>query len=192
VTLLAAALGVFGPAQSASAAERPTVSTGPYVSVGYAYAGYETRCNGDGCDRRANGVRAAAGWTFLESFSVEALYLHAGDFTASDVSSNGTPFHGHAKLDVYGAALRYDYFLLERFSVGAHVGAVGAKADFTPGPAPAIAGGKTTAQFLGGLSAAWHITRALSFELGWDHTRAKMNRYNGDVDVGSINVRFGF
>jgi hypothetical protein len=46
------------------------------------------------------------------------------------------------------------------FVLGDRAGAASVKADFYPGPAPAVAGGKTTAQFLGGVYATYQISAA--------------------------------
>jgi hypothetical protein len=165
---------------------------GPYVAAGYAYSGYQTRCNGDACDRRDGGVRAAAGWAFAKHWSAEALYLDAGHFVASDVTSAGTPFHGRANLRAWGGTVGFAWPLGTAFTLGARVGAASVKANFQPGPAPAIAGGKTTTQFLGGLSATWRFSGAWSARLDWDHTRGRMNRFNGDVDTASVGIQFGF
>lgn len=166
--------------------------TGPYVAAGYGTTGYETRCQGDACDRRDSGFRAAAGWQLARNWSLEAIYLNPGTFVASDVTAAGTPFHGRAHVRVTGATVGYSYTFGNAFSLGARAGAASVRAEFTPGPAPAVAGGKTTAQFLGGLDAIWHFSPAWSARLDWDHTRAKMNRYDGDVNALSVGVQFGF
>jgi hypothetical protein len=182
----AVAISLLAMASPACAAE------GPYVAAGYAYSGYQTRCDGGACDRRDGGVRAAVGWLFAPHWSIEALYLDAGHFVASDLTAAGTPFHGRAKLSAWGGTLGYDWPLGAKFTVGVRIGMASVKADFTPGPAPAIAGGKTTAQFLGGLSATWHLSSAWSARLDWDHTRGRMNRFNGDVDTASVGIQYGF
>jgi Outer membrane protein beta-barrel domain len=166
--------------------------TGPYAAAGYGITGYETRCQGDACDRRDSGFRAAAGWQLARNWSLEAIYLDPGTFVASDVTAVGTPFHGRAHVSVFGANVGYSYPFGGVFSLGARAGAASVRAEFTPGPAPAIAGGKTRAQFLGGLYATWHFSPAWSARLDWDHTRAKMNRYDGDVNALIVGVQFGF
>ncbi len=165
---------------------------GPYLAAGYGVTGYETRCNGDGCDRRDSGFRVAAGWGFATSWSAEALYLKEGVFVASDITAAGTPFHGDAHVRAFGATLGYSYPISRAFSIGARAGAASVKADFTPGPAPAISGGKSTTQFLGGLNATWHFSSAWSARLDWDHSRARMNRFDGDINMVSAGVQFGF
>ena len=186
--VLASGVAVFGiTAPPAAQAE-----DGPYVAAGYGITGYETRCNGDACDRRDSGFRAALGWQLAPAWSVEAIYLNPGAFVASDVTPDGVPFHGRAHVRAIGANLGYDYTFGGAFSLGARAGMASVKADFTPGPAPAIAGGHTTAQFLGGLNATWHFLPSWSARLDWDHTRARMNRYDGDVNALSVGVQFGF
>jgi hypothetical protein len=165
---------------------------GPYLAAGYGTTGYQTRCNGNACDRRDNGFRLAAGWAFARSWSAETIYLNEGAFVASDVTSGGTPFHGDAHVHAFGATLGYSYPISSAFSIGARAGIASVKADFTPGPAPAISGGKTTAQFLGGLNATWHFSTAWSARFDWDHSRARMNRFDGDINMVSAGVQFGF
>ena len=118
---------------------------GPYVAAGYAYTGYQTRCDGGACERRAGGFRVATGWGFARHWSLEALYLEAGHFVASDVTAAGTPFRGRADLSAWGGTFGYEYPLGAGVTVGVRLGGASVKADFKPGPAPAIAGGKTTA-----------------------------------------------
>jgi hypothetical protein len=167
-------------------------ASGPYVAASYAYTGYQTRCDGGACDRRDNGFRAAVGWSFASHWSVEAIYLDAGHFVASDLTAVGTAFQGRANLTAWGATVGYEWPLGAAFTVGARLGAAAVKAEFKPGPAPAIAGGKTTTQFLGGLTATWHLSRAWSARVDWDHTRGRMNRFNGNVDAASIGLQYGF
>jgi hypothetical protein len=165
---------------------------GPYVAASYAYSGFQTRCDGGACDRRDSGVRAAVGWAPAPHWSVEALYLDAGRFVASDVTAAGTPFDGRARLRAWGGTLGYAWPLGAKFTVGARAGMASVTADFEPGPAPAIAGGRTTAQFIGGLSMSWRLSTAWSARLDWDHTRGRMNRFDGDVDAASVGIQFGF
>jgi hypothetical protein len=173
-------------------ATSPAHADGPYVSAGFsALTGYRTRCNG-ACDHTDDGFRVAAGWTFLKNFSVEAIYMDAGNFLVSDITSGGTPFRGRAKVTLGGGTLGYQYFIGDKLSFGARAGAAAVKADFTPGPAPAIAGSKTTTQFLGGLDAKWQFTSWCAAHLDWDHSRARMNRYDGDINALTLGVQFGF
>ena len=165
---------------------------GPYLTAGYGITAYETRCNGDGCDRRDSGFRTAAGWQLGKHWSAEASYFSDGRFVASDSTSTGVPFHGNAHVHGSGATIGYDLPIVQGLSFGGRVGAAAVKAEFTPGPAPAIGGGRTTAQLLTGLNARWRFTDAWSLRLDWDHTRAKMNRYDGDVNMLSVGVQFGF
>jgi Outer membrane protein beta-barrel domain len=168
-------------------------SDGPYVAADYGYSGYETTCAGSArCDRRGSGFRVAAGWAFAQHWSVEALYLDAGRFDASGTTSGGSIFYGRTRLTAAGATVGYDWLLGNTFSIGPRAGVAAVKADFTPGPAPAIGGGATTAQFFGGAAAAWRISDAWCLHLDWDHTRARMNRFYGDVNVASVGVQFGF
>ena len=183
---VAAAIPLLAMASLAHAAD------GPYIAAGYAYSGYQTRCNGDGCDRHDSGFRTAVGWGFAKHWSVEALYLDAGHFIASDVTAAGVPFHGRTNVRAWGGTVGFAWPLGAALALGARVGAASVKADFQPGPAPAIAGGMTTTQFLGGLSATWRFSGAWSARLDWDHTRARMNRFNGDVDTASVGIQFGF
>jgi hypothetical protein len=179
-------------ALSLLAAVPARAADGPYVSAGYAVlTDYRTRCNG-ACDHTDDGFRVAVGWNFFKNFSVEALYLDAGHFVVSDITSGGTPFQGNAKVTLGGATLGYQYPIGAHFALGARVGAAAVKAEFTPGPAPAIAGGKTTTQFLGGLGASWQFTNWCSARLDWDHSRARMNRYDGDINALTLGVQFGF
>ena len=90
------------------------------------------------------------------------------------------------------ATLGYDWVFGGAFTLGPRAGIAAVKANFTPGPPPAVPGGATTTQFLGGAAAAWRITDAWSLHLDWDHTRARMNRFDGDVNVASLGVQFGF
>jgi Outer membrane protein beta-barrel domain len=166
---------------------------GPYATAGYSYSGYETTCDGSvSCDRRSSGFRLAAGWAFAAHWSVEALYLDAGRFDASGATSAGSIFSGRAKLTATGATVGYDWSLGNALSIGPRVGIAAVKADFSPGPAPAIGGGATTAQFFGGAAAVWRLSQAWSLRLDWDHTRARMNRFNGDVNVATVGIQFGF
>jgi hypothetical protein len=166
---------------------------GPYAAAAYSYSGYETDCDGSvSCDRRSSGFRLAAGWRFAGNWTAEALYLDAGHFDASAATSAGTIFYGRARLTAAGATLGYDWRLGTDFTVGPRAGLTAVRANFSPGAAPAIAGGATTAQFLGGAAAAWRISDAWSLRLDWDHTRGRMNRFNGDVNAASLGVQFGF
>jgi hypothetical protein len=174
-----------------AAATAAQAAGGPYVAAGYGYSGYQTRCEGF-CDRRDSGLRVAMGWRLTSSWSIEALYLNPGSFEASDMTAAGIPFYGRAHVRAIGGDVGYDHWFGSAFSVGARAGLASVKADFTPGPLPAISGGKTTAQFLGGLNATWHFSSAWSARLDWDHTRARMNRYSGDVNMVSLGVQFGF
>jgi hypothetical protein len=181
----AAALSLSGLAAHAS--------NGPYVAADYSYSGYETTCAGAAsCDRRSSGFRLAAGWAFAQHWSVEALYLDAGRFDASGTTSDGSIFYGRTKLTAAGATVGYDWLLGNSLSVGPRAGIAAVKADFSPGPAPALGGSATTAQFFGGAAAAWRISNAWSLHLDWDHTRARMNRFYGDVNLASVGVQFGF
>ena len=166
---------------------------GPYISAAYSYSGYETRCDGSAsCERRSSGFRVAGGWAFSPHWTVEALYLDAGRFDASGATSEGTIFSGRAKISAVGATLGYDWVFGGAFTLGPRAGIAAVKANFTPGPPPAVPGGATPTQFLGGAAAAWRITDAWSLHLDWDHTRARMNRFDGDVNVASLGVQFGF
>jgi len=165
---------------------------GPYVAVGYGLTGFETRCDGGACDRRDSGYRLAAGWGFAQRWSVEVVYLDAGQFIASDRTADGTSFQGHAEVSATGLTLGYALPLGEKFSVGARLGASSVKADFHPGPAPAISGGKTETQFLGGLSGTWQMAPAWTLRLDWDHTKGRMNRFDGDVNVVALGLQYGF
>jgi hypothetical protein len=168
-------------------------SDGPYIAAGYSYGGYETTCDGSvSCDRRSSGFRLAAGWAFADHWSVEALYLDAGRFDASGATSDGSIFYGRTKLTAAAATLGYDWSLGNALSIGPRAGIAAVKADFSPGPVPAISGGATTAQFFGGGAAAWRISDAWSLHFDWDHTRARMNRFNGDVNEASVGIQFGF
>jgi hypothetical protein len=168
-------------------------SDGPYVAAGYSYSGYETTCDGSvSCDRRSSGFRLAAGWAFAGNWTVEAMYLDAGRFDASGATSDGSIFYGRTKLTAAGATLGYDWSLGNALKIGPRAGIAAVRADFSAGPAPAISGGATTAQFVGGAAAAWRISDAWSLQLDWDHTRARMNRFNGDVNIASIGIQFGF
>jgi hypothetical protein len=173
-------------------APRAYGADGPYVAAGYSYTGYETRCNGGACDRRDSGYRAAVGWHFAKFWSIEAIHLDAGRFVASDVTASGTPFHGNAKVRASGGTVGYEYPIGTAFTIAARVGAAAVTADFEPGPAPAIRGGKSTTQFFGGLTGTYHFSNAWSVRLDWDHTRGRMNRYDGDVNGASVGIQFGF
>jgi hypothetical protein len=188
----AAALRAAAVVSLLAAASLAQGADGPYVAAGYAYTAYQTRCDGGACDRRDGGFRVATGWGFAKHWSVEAVYLDAGHFVASDVTAAGTPFRGRADLSAWGGTLSYEYPLGTAVTLGVRLGGASVKADFKPGPAPAIAGGKTTPQFLGGLSATWRFSHAWSARLDWDHTRGRMNRFNGDVDAASIGLQYSF
>jgi hypothetical protein len=186
---IACALGLlpaFALAQGAN------VTSGPYAALGASATGFQTRCTGGACDRRAAGVRLAAGWDFASRWSVEALYLDAGRFTASDLTAGGVPFRGRADVSGFGATVGYGFPLGNAFTITAHIGFASVKADFKPGPPPAIAGGKTTTQFLGGLSGTWRLSRSWSARFDWDHTRGRMNRFNGDIDAATVGFQYGF
>lgn len=166
---------------------------GPFVAADYTYGAFDTTCDGSAsCDRRSSGFRLAAGWQFAEHWSVEALYLDAGRFDASGATADGSTFSGRTKVTAAGAAAGYDWLFGNAFSIGPRVGLAAVKANFSPGAAPAIGGGETTTQFIGGAAAAWHISDAWNLNLHWDHTRARMNRFDGDVNVASVGIQFGF
>src|SRR5882757_2737209 len=95
-------VAAFAAVGSLLLAHAPTAGAadGPYASAGYAFTDYRTRCNG-ACDRTDQGFRVAAGWGFLESFAVEAVYLDAGRFIASDITAGAAPFKGSAKVTLW-------------------------------------------------------------------------------------------
>jgi hypothetical protein len=163
-----------------------------YLTAGAGTTRYETRCEGGACDRSDTGFRLAAGWEFADRWSVEGLWLDAGKFIASDVTPSGAPFHGTAEVSGFGATVGYALPLGESFDIGARVGVASMKADFKPGPAPAIGGGKTTTQPLYNLSARWHFAPAWSLRADWDGTFARMNRFDGQVDVVTVGVQYNF
>jgi hypothetical protein len=181
-----ALLPAFTLAQAANA------TRGPYAALGASATGFQTRCTGGACDRRAAGVRLAAGWDFASRWSVEALYLDAGRFTASDLTAGGVPFRGRVDVRAFGATVGYGFPLGHAFTITARIGLASVKADFKPGPMPAIAGGKTTSQFLGGLSGTWRLSPTWSARFDWDHTRGRMNRFNGDIDAVTVGFQYGF
>jgi hypothetical protein len=181
---LAALCALLGAPLAARAA-------GPYLAAGYAYSGFETRCDG-ACDSRASGVRIAGGWNIAGHWSLEALYLNDGRFTASEAAADGSPFQGRAKVSAWGGTAGFFWPVTEPLSLGARLGLVSVKAEFEPGAAPAQAGGSTTTQPIAGLTAAWHFTRFLSARLDFDRSRARMNRANGDLNVASLGVQLGF
>jgi hypothetical protein len=191
-------IGTRGPLAACTAALSLSglaahAADGPYLDAAYTYGGYETRCDGTvSCDRRSGGFRVAGGWAFAHHWSVEASYLDAGRFDASGATADGEIFYGRAKLTAIGATLGYDWSIGSAFSIGPRAGIAAVKVNFDPGPAPAVGGGATSAQFLGGASAAWRISDAWSLHLDWDHTRGRMNRFDGDVNLASFGVRFGF
>ena len=166
---------------------------GPYVAAAYGYGGFETHCDATlNCERRSSGFRIAGGWALASHWSIEASYLDAGRYDASGTTSDGSVFYGRAKLTAVGATLGYDWMIGDALSVGPRIGMAALKAEFSPGPAPAIRGGATTAQFIGGADAAWRLSEAWSLHLDWDHTRARMNRFDGDVNIARFGVQFGF
>jgi hypothetical protein len=175
-----------------TAAPHLRAADGPYIAAGYAVTGFKTLCDGDACDRHDGGFRAAAGWGFAKYLTVEALYLHAGHFVAGNVTSDGTAFHGTAKVTGYGGTVGFEIPLPRGLSLGGRLGGASMKADFRPGPAPAIAGGMTTTQLLAGVTARWQFADHWSLRADWDHTRARMNRFDGDVNAGTIGFQFGF
>jgi hypothetical protein len=164
---------------------------GGFAAVGAGRGGFETRCDGDACDRRDTGFRVALGWEAASHWTVEAVYLHPGRFVAGDVTSSGTPFHGRAELTGWGATAGYA-LPAGPVVLSARAGLASLKADFTPGPAPASAGGRTTTQFLAGLGARWAVAPHVALRVDWDHSRARINRFAGDVNLVSVGLQFGF
>lgn len=165
---------------------------GPYFAAGYGLTGFETRCDGGACDRRDSGFRLAAGWGFAQRWSVEVIYLDAGEFIASDRTADGTPFYGHADVSATGLTLGYALPLGTKFSIGARLGADSVRAHFHPGPAPAISGGETETRFLGGLTGTWQMAPSWTLRLDWDHTSGRMNRFDGDVNAVGLGLQYGF
>lgn len=166
--------------------------SGAYLTAGAGATQYETLCAGGACDRSDTGYRIAAGWGFADRWSVEALWLDPGSFVASDVTASGVPYRGTAEVTGFGATIGYALPIGDAFAIGARLGVASMKADFTPGPAPAIAGGKTTTQPLYGIGAQWRFAPRWSLRLDWDDTFARMNRFDGRVDLFTLGVQFDF
>jgi hypothetical protein len=155
--------------------------SGAYLSAGAGITRYETRCKGGACDRSDTGFRLAAGWGFADRWSVEGLWIDAGKFVASDVTPSGVPFRGTAEVGGFGATVGYSLPLGDAFDIAGRLGVASMKADFKPGPAPAIGGGKTTTQPLYNLGVQWRFAPAWSLRADWDGTYARMNRFDGQV-----------
>ena len=167
-------------------------SDGPFITAAFSKSGFETRCLAEACDRRDDGLKLESGWQFANHWSLAALYLDAGHFVASDLTATGRPFEGRVKVQMGAIDGGYTIALGNSLSLLPHLGVARVAADFTPGPAPAIAGDKATMQLLAGLSGRWNFARRLSLCLDWDHTRARMNRENGDVNVASVGLESSF
>jgi hypothetical protein len=163
-----------------------------HVALGGGASHFATRCDGDACDRRDVGWRVALGWRFRERWSVEAAWLDAGKFIASDVTASATPFNGRAAVRAYGATVAYSWPLNPSLSLDARAGAASVDADFSPGPAPAVALGRTVTRPLYGFTARWRLAPRWSLRADWDGTAGRMNRYDGRLDLFSVGLQYEF
>lgn len=185
-------VGLLLAAVLASALPGARAHADGYVAAGWGATHHRVLCNGGACDRRDTGVRVTLGWTFAPRWSAELLYLDAGTFTASDRTAEGVAFRGRDDVHGIGAALQYRVPLGATFDAGVRLGAASMKSEFSPGPAPAIAGGRTTTQLLYGAGARWTFAPSWSLRADWDRTRARMNRFNGNVDAVTVGVQYSF
>ncbi len=180
-------LVAMGLLPAVSLAESPL-----HVAAGGGVTRFHVRCDGDACDRHDGGWRLAAGWAINDRWSVEALWIDAGRFVASDVTSTGTPFFGRADVSAYGATLAYSWSFGGRFALDAKLGVASVDADFSPGPAPAIAGGRSVTRPIYGVTGRWRVTPRWSFRADWDGTAGRMNRYDGRVDLVAVGIQYDF
>ena len=162
------------------------------VAAGGGPTRFETRCDGNACDRRDAGWRFAVGYAFNERWSVEALWVDAGEFIASDVTAAGTPFFGRADVSAFGATLGRTWALGRSLTLDARLGLASVEADFSPGPAPAIAGGRKVTRAMYGVTARWRLSPHWAMRLDWDGTEGRMNRFDGRVDLVTVGIQYDF
>lgn len=171
----------------------PTHAEGAFhVAVGGGATHFATRCDGNACDRSDQGWRIGLGWTLRDRWSIEATWIDAGRFTASDRTAAGTPFFGRVDVRIAAATVGYAWPLSDSLWVAAKLGVASVDSDFSPGPAPAIAGGRTVTRPLYGVSALWRVAPRWSLRADWDGTEGRMNRFDGRVDVYAVGVQYEF
>ncbi len=180
-------LVALGLLPAAARAESPF-----HVAAGGGVTRFNVRCDGTACDRHDGGWRLAAGWAINDRWSVEAAWIDAGRFVASDVTGNGTPFFGRADTRAYGATLAYSWSFGDTLTLDARLGVAAVEADFSPGPAPAIEGGRSVTRPLYGVTGRWRMTPRWSFRADWDGTAGRMNRYDGRIDLIAVGIQYDF
>jgi hypothetical protein len=144
------------------------------------------------CDRSSSHVKLSAAYRLTPSWSVEAIYLHAGRFQGGDTTPLGTQFGGTFRVDGVGLSAGYRWTFAPSWSLTGRAGVASVRTRFEYADGRADNVSRTLLQPLVGIGIAYAITPSLRVGIDYDATRFKVHTTRGPLNLLGLAAQFSF